>query len=96
MATAPRRLPARQFVRKPQPEGPKRDRFLKVAPTRISNAVSMIRRLQQLGNTGTYDVTRDDARAIVTTLLKELADVEYALAHNGRLPTNVSFDPGDF
>lgn len=62
----------------------RRERFRRVAPGRISEAVRCLRKCSALGNPG-YVVTDSDREQISTVLRKELADLEAALAGRSRV-----------
>lgn len=54
----------------------KGDRFRRLAPKRVNDAIKRIRMVGQLATTATYEYSRDEAEAIVTALDTELKKVE--------------------
>lgn len=75
----------------PRSEGEKRGKFLEIAERRVNNACTVIRRLQPLANRQQYSYTDEQVAAMITTLRKELADVEQAFAKQDKKRDRFTF-----
>lgn len=68
----------------------KRDRFVRLAESRTSNAMRAIRTIAKLGNKAQYDFDEGDIRKIATALTKEIDAMKARMGdHSGK--DNVEF-----
>lgn len=59
----------------------KRERFRRVAPGRVAEAIAAMRKIAKLGNVN-YVVTPKDKETIISALQRELNEIETALSGN--------------
>lgn len=85
--------PPLQIVEQPRGERneTKRERWIRLATSRGSNAIEAMRLLEQLGNRDTYDFTEADRIELIDKLTAQIDRVEQALLH-GRKPSSALFD----
>ena len=62
----------------------KRDRFVRLAEKRVPRALTSIRVIRNLANTGNYEYTQEDVDAIVASLKKAIDEVETAFSSKTR------------
>ena len=60
----------------------RRERFENVAQRRTNNALNSIRLIANCANKHNYEYTRDDVQKIITTLKKEVNDLQSAFNSN--------------
>jgi hypothetical protein len=60
---------------KDRPEETKAERFLRLAPVRVDNALMRLGQLRQLAAAGTYEYTDEQAERIVSKLEEEVRAV---------------------
>jgi hypothetical protein len=73
---------ARDDVRK-LPAESKRERFVRLAESRTSNAIRAIRTIGKLGNKAQYDFDESDIRKITGALTKEIDAMKARMADRG-------------
>lgn len=55
----------------------KRDKFVRLAESRMNNALKQIELLGNLSNSSAYDYTNDDVEKIIKTLKNAILDLEH-------------------
>ena len=56
----------------------KRNKFVRLAESRMNNALKQIELLENLSNTSNYEYTDNDVDLIIKTLKSAVSDLEYA------------------
>ena len=58
-------------------EETKRDKFVRLAESRVNNALKQIELIGNLSNTRAYEYTKDDVDDIIRTLKSAISDLEH-------------------
>tara|TARA_Y100001934_G_C12129955_1_gene667375 strand:+ start:426 stop:653 length:228 start_codon:yes stop_codon:yes gene_type:complete len=65
----------------------KREKFVRLAENRTTNAIKAIRTIGKLGNKSSYDYDDKDVKKIIAALTKEVEAVKSRLSNSGAKDT---------